>query len=187
MTDMKKCLKCGARNPEERTTCYNCDITLAQGQPAQVQREEARARNRSVSLASILAILLVAAAIRYIAWAPSEHMKAVETAASDRSAIESAFREFQSAVLGSSQQARDLFLSIELDPDVPTVRIRVLPSVWYGCGEYEKRKLASQLFSNWGGYLQQAGADPGRAVVRLYDDTQTCVARSASFGTEVYK
>ena len=37
MSDMKKCQKCGAPNPKQRSTCYHCNAPLPQDPPIQVQ------------------------------------------------------------------------------------------------------------------------------------------------------
>lgn len=101
---------------------------------------------------------------------------------------QSAFEYYQSAV-AKLPESSNCVVSMELDHDVPTVRINVVPSTWYAVGvtEYDKRKMTQQLQEAWSRCLANAGGDEDRAIVRLYDDTGTCVARGASFGVEVYE
>jgi len=201
-----KCSACGYPNPDDLDKCFKCeklqrnkeiDQESAQNKaddipdktddkPSKSQQQTLPVNQQSDAngcgclLAIVLCILVYWAFFRTVSPETS-----VTATSSNRSNVLSAFTRWRS-VAENSPEAKQLFTDINLDDDVPTIRVTVSPNIWYQFTEYDKRKLTEALWSTWGGCLREAGIDESQAIIRLYDDTSTCIARGASFGIEIY-
>lgn len=184
---MKHCLKCDYPNPDNRTTCYKCGVVLeSPRQPAPTPPSAPVStlaylppKLKQDAQSAVGCFVIVLAIVLGLMWIGRDDKP-------NRAAVETAFSSFQSSVTNSSGEAKRFFVSMELDTEQPTVRLRILPSVWYGVGEYDKRKVTTMLWEIWAGCLQDNGVDTKEGIVRLYDDTGTCVARGASWGADIY-